>query len=419
MIRITRPLVAAAALYLSPSVVAAEDFELPPYVRAYEPQGVDERGMWMQADEVERSLQHSPLVIRDEELQAYVEGVLCRTVGADRCEGVRVYILEMPAFNATMYPNGLMTVWSGLLLRVRSEAELGAVLGHEFGHFEQRHGLEGFKKARSSTDAMAWLSVLGGMANTSTYLSQVATLGSFYSFKREQEEEADMIGLAYLGRSDYPSAAASTVWQNLMAEHDATYEGRKLKRKQRYSAGYFDTHPTGLKRAEYLAEAAGEIGDTGDTGVSGHFAAMEPFIPRFLDAQAKLNDFGGTEFILNQLAEVSGWTPNLLYARGQMYQQRGNPRDLVSAAQFYREAIAAGYTEPAVHRNLGLSLLRTGAQSEAALALNTYLQLAPAAEDASLIRSMVPPGASIASAKAGPAAEEPEIAHAPDEGNIE
>ena len=49
-----------------------------------------------------------------------------------------------------------------------------------------------------------------------------------------------------------------------MAEQDATAIGRKRKAKQRYTAGFFDSHPTELKRATYLSLAAQKIGGGGD-----------------------------------------------------------------------------------------------------------------------------------------------------------
>lgn len=107
----------------------------PPFEGVYQPQGVDEMGLWKEDDETERKLANSPLVIRDEALNNYVRSVLCKTVGNDRCNSVRIYILRIPIFNATMSSNGTMRVYSGLLLRATSEAELGSVLGHEFGHF--------------------------------------------------------------------------------------------------------------------------------------------------------------------------------------------------------------------------------------------------------------------------------------------
>lgn len=380
---------ALAGVLLAGVAAAQTDGILPTYTPAYEPQSVDERGMWMQADEIERKLRDSPLVIRDEALNAYVRRVLCQTVGDDRCKGVRVYVLEVPAFNASMYPNGAMTVWSGLLLRVRNEAELGSVLGHEFAHFELRHLLQAFKKRRTASDIGAWAMVLGGLSGTDTSNLMWSLVSSIYQFDRAQEQAADLRGFQYLGQSTYPASAAADVWRNLMAENDATSVGRKHRPRQRYFAGFFDTHPTQLNRATYLSEAAGKLKDDGDPAPAGHQQALAPYLHQFLAAQIKLNDFGGTEYLLGQLASTSGWTGELLFARGELHRTRGNPRDLVSAADFYQQAIAQGYAAPEARRNLGLALLRSGHATEGKAALEIYLRLSPDASDAKTISALL------------------------------
>ena len=386
--RSLRLILGALASLVSAGVSAAPE-PLPAYTPAYEPRTVDERGMWMEADEMERRLRDSPLVIRDQALTDYVRGVLCRTVGADRCRGLRIYVLEIPAVNAWMAPNGAMTVWSGLLLRVRNEAELGAILGHEFGHFELRHSLAAFKQKRGATDALAWVQVVGAMANSNTALVQLSLVGSMFRYSREQEQQADLQGLKYLAASSYPAQAAADFWKNMMGEADATALGRKRKPQQHYSAGFFDDHPTDLKRAVYLTEAAAKVNHPGDPAAAGHRLAMAKYLPRFLAAQVKLNDFGGTEYLLNQLASSNGWTGDLLYAKAELYRQRGNPRDLVSAAQFYGEALAAGYSSPDAHRNYGLALLRSGQANEGKRELSEYLKLLPDASDAKAISALL------------------------------
>ena len=358
---------------------------LPTYSQAYAPTTVDERGAWMEADEDERRLRESPSVIRDPALNAYVRGVLCRTVGDDRCRSVRIYIERVPAFNASMAPNGTMIVWSGLLLRVRNEAELGAILGHEFGHFELRHSVLGFRNQRSGTDLMAWASIL--IRNSGDI--QYAAIGQIYAFNRAQEREADMIGFRYLARSCYPGSAAADVWDHIMGESDATALGRRGRAQHKYVAGFFATHPTNLARATYLRAAAIEAADVKPPVVDTHQAAMARWLPIFLNDQIKLNDFGGSEYLLAYLAEGSGWTTPLLFARGDLYRERGNPRDLVSAAQFYQEVIARGDAPPEAYRGLGLSLLRSQQVAEGQAALATYLRLKPAAPDAPLIATLI------------------------------
>ena len=72
--------------------------------------------------------------VRDPVLNAYVRKVLCRTIGDAHCAPIRLYIIRTSQFNASMAPNGMMQVWTGLLLRMDNEAQLATVLGHEMGH---------------------------------------------------------------------------------------------------------------------------------------------------------------------------------------------------------------------------------------------------------------------------------------------
>jgi beta-barrel assembly-enhancing protease len=378
-----------AAAGLIAAAPKAKSVPLPPYAPAYEPRTVDERGLWGETDEFERKLRDSPLVIRDEALNAYVRRVLCTTVGEDRCKSVRIYTVQVPVPNASMAPNGMMLVHSSLLLRVRSEAELGAILGHEFAHFELRHTLNAFKHQRTVSDIASWAGVLGGLSGVNTGALQLSLLGSIFQYSRQQEQEADLLGLQYLGSSRYPTTAAADVWQNFMGEKDATAVGRKQRSQQRYSAGFFASHPTDLNRAIYLRQAAAKVGDGGDPAVAGHRDGIARQLPLFLADQIKLNDFGGSEFLLGQLAGVNGWTGDLQFARGELYRARGNPRDLVSAAQFYSEAIKLGYAAPEARRNLGLALLRSGQATDGRSALADYIRMKPDASDAKAISALL------------------------------
>ncbi|MEO7384517.1 MAG: M48 family metalloprotease [Novosphingobium sp.] len=371
--------------------------ELPAYTKAYEPQTKDERGIWMDADEGERILRDSSLLVRDEALSKYVKDVLCREVGEDRCSSARVYIVEVPQFNASMDPNGTMRVWTGLLLRVQNEAELASILGHEFAHFELRHGLVGEKKRRDAASLAAWIGVIGaGAANygagsgtvNATSSLQLAVVGSYYKFNREQETSADLLSLKYMGKSPYDPIAASQVWSHIIAEADARSVARGLKPGREYKASFFDTHPASPDRANYLKSEAEKMGKSGELRAKEYREAIRPFLPRLLAAQVKANDFGGSEYLLKNLSSVEGWTGDLLFARGELFRQRANPRDLATAADLFREAIGKSYSHPEVHRELGLSLLRNGQVVEGKAALRQYLELMPNASDGSVIKML-------------------------------
>ncbi|MDP1028458.1 M48 family metalloprotease [Sphingomonas sp. KR1UV-12] len=382
-----------AAAMLLPSATPAATIRYaplpPPYEGVYQPHGVDEIGMWRDADEDERQLANSPLVIRDEALNGYVKGVLCAAVGADRCKAARVYILRTPVFNATMTPNGTMRVFTGLLLRMRNEAELAAVLGHEFGHFERRHGLSRFKAQRGGTDLLSWATVLTAMAGTYQAQSSLSSMrtsiyGGLFHHQRDSEREADLLGIGYLNASRLRPQAAAQVWQNVMAEATASAAARGLRKPRFDAIAFAASHPPDAERAAYLDALAVPDGAAREDGAARYAQAMAPWLPLFLDDQIKLNDFGGSEYIITLLS-AGGWSAPLWLARGDLYRVRGNPRDLVAAADFYAHAVALDPRLAEAQRGLGLSLLKTGHRAEGQAALGRYLALKPEAPDAAMI----------------------------------
>jgi len=366
----------------------------PPYAGAYQPVGVDEIGAWREADEDEQMLANSPIVIRDEALNAYVRQVLCDTVGNDRCKAARIYIMRVPVFNASMSPNGTMRVNSGLLLRMRNEAELATILGHEFGHFEQRHTLNRWKATRSATDLLSWAQVFASLGSSyQSYANfndlELSVYGRIYRFGRDQEREADALGLGYLNSSTLRPQAASAVWQNLMNEQEASALAKGVKKPNFNKIAFFASHPPEGERAAAMTMLADPAGDNREDGGARYAAALAPLLPSFLDDQIKLNDFGASDYILSALA-IKGWTAPLLLARGDLYRARGNPRDLVQAAEFYGKAVEMDATLPEAQRGLGLSLIKTGRRTEGQAALRRYLELKPNAADAAMIKMLAP-----------------------------
>jgi beta-barrel assembly-enhancing protease len=375
------------------ALVAAAPTRLnQPISGGYQPQDQDERGLWMQVEEAERDVKASNFVIRDPDLNTYVRAVFCRTVTEERCRDVRIYLLRTPVFNAAMYPNGMMVVYSGLFLRVRNEAQLAAVLGHEFTHYANRHSLRNFRDIRSKTNALAILNAVPllnyGAAAAMTVL-QYGVLGSIFGFSREMEREADAGSLPLMANAGYDLSAASAVWEQIRAEQDATALARGKKSHKDKEGGMFATHPSTAERmAELRAMATKQtIAGTPKLNRDAYRKALAPHWSFFIDDQVKLNDFGATEFLLEHLA-VEGWTPDLLYARGELYRSRGRPEDLLAAARLYRQATADPSAPVEAYRGLGLALLRSGVQAEGQAALKTYLTRRPDASDRAMIAMM-------------------------------
>ena len=361
-----------------------------PSVAGYRPQGKLEEGLWFEMDEQERLLKQSKFLVTDPALNDYVRGVLCRTVGQERCKATRLYLVRTPYFNASMAPNGTTIVYTGLLLRMRDEAQLAAVLGHEFTHFEQRHTLRLFKDIRAKTDALSWLSFIPipylGM------LSQIALIGGIYAFSRDMEREADAGSIQELARAGYDPRQASAIWEQLGAEQDATAKVRGHKSQKGKNGGLFATHPKSTERMQTLREKANAmaLADPGARRAAEYRAALKDWWPKLIDDQIKLQDFGGTEYLLGTLAgpDPAGWTADLLYAKGELYRSRGLAGDFEQAVAAYQAAIAKGDAIPETWRGLGLARMRLGQAAEGKAALREYLAKKPDAEDSLLLAAM-------------------------------
>lgn len=360
----------------------------PPAAPDFQPEDKDERGLWLVMEEEERKLQTSEFVLRDPALNAYVRQLFCKTVGEVQCKPIRIYIVRTPYFNASMAPNGMMHVWSGLFLRMRSEAQLAAVLGHEYTHYQRRHSLRLFRDVKKKSDAYSILSVpvaiFGGIAAGAIF--QTGMIGSIYGFSRDMEREADSGSIGLLANAGYDPSAASKVWEQLRAEQDATAAARGKKSRKDRDGGLFATHPNTAERvADLKVQAEASPGVTNKAvGRETYMRALAPHWAAFVDDQIKLNDFGATELLLTGLAE-QGWTGELLYARGELYRARGKAEDFKAAAGFYREALAKGGAPIEAERGLGLSLLRSGDQAGGQAALKSYLARRPDAPDKAMM----------------------------------
>lgn len=379
-------------LFLSPAQALAATGTQAPSAYQYQPQSEDERSLWLAMEEEERSIKNSKFLITDVELNAYIRSILCKTVGDIRCGSARIYLMRTAQFNASMAPNGMMVVWSGLLLRARNEAELATVLGHEFAHFENQHSLKSLINLRSKTNTMKMLSFVPYVG----VVGQIGLVGSIFSFSRDMERQADLAALSYMKNSGYDPMAASEIWEQLRAEMDATAIERKLKSQKDNNGGFFATHPNSGERMMYLrdmarAMASQNTGSIKQKNSEQYRKALAKWWPKLIDDQIKLNDFGATEFLLNNGSNNGsnkGWDTEILFARGELYRSRGKKDDFAKAADFYQKAIDAGNAPPECWRGLGLSLMRLGEVTSGQKALQIYVKKQPEAADREMIQMM-------------------------------
>ncbi len=363
----------------------------------------DEKGMWQVFDRLENDIANSNLVVKDPELNSYVRNVVQRLLGEEAAADFRIYIVRNPDFNASMAPNGMMIVHTGLLARMRNEAQLAAVLGHEAGHYYRRHSVERWRDIKSKTAIMSVLSIAGaaasGAASDTTWDSSwydlanainVGIMLSIFQYSREHEREADAYGLRLLAESGYAPHQASAVWGQLIAERKASAEERN-KRYKDYSRSAMSTHPPSESRMNDLNLSADELdaailgGSGGDAGTESWRRATTPIFSSLLAEQIRLNDSGASIHLINSLAE-GGWTSDLHYYLGLAYSLRGKEGDSELAAQAYAKAVQFDDPIPEAYRAHGYAQIKAGDKEEGHAALSRYLELRPDAPDAAMTR---------------------------------
>ena len=375
----------------APSRVRPADMR--PLVGAgFRPTDEDERGLWQEYERFEEEVAGSNLLIRDPNLTSYLGGLMER-VGGPAARDMRVYLAHVPEFNAFMTPTGFAVVFSGLLTRMRDEAQLAGVIAHEGGHFLRRHHVRKWRDVRRRTDFLAILAMgagLGGAA-AGTYLGnwvQLAGTGAILTmaaYSRELEAEADAMGLRLLADTGYDPAAMPAVWQQMIGELDASAE---MRRRHRRPQSLLATHPAPESRMRDLNISTEEVkvaGRSYDRGRGRWQAAIGPHRQLLLDDQVKLNDPGASLYIIRNLA-ADGWDGTLRYHEGEAWRLRGRPGDSARAELSYAQAVAFADAPAEAWRAHGYALIRAGRRDEGRAALTRYLQLAPNAADAAMVR---------------------------------
>ena len=375
------------------SAVAAEiqplDAKIGP---GYAPdEGGLEAGIWMQVEQHEADIRNSPRRIRDEALNQYLHDIVCR-LSPDYCKDIRLYVTRVPFFNASMMPNGLMTVWTGLLLRVHNEAQLAAILGHELGHYLRQHGLDRFKDAKTKSNIALLLGLgFGVAASTSAHsgfsdangIVQFVLLASHNAHSRAAEREADQFGIQLMSEAGYDPFEAARVWKNIIDEEEAA------KHSKLQGSPFFATHPAPKDRltnldayARILTARAAEQGEA----ATGRFIQyMAPYWKTLLDDELRLNQSGKTEFILDNLI-ANNVVPGVVhFYKGELYRQRKETGDTDLARQHYQQALQADYFLPETYRSLGLLHLKEKRMQDAMENLTLYLEASPDAEDREMI----------------------------------
>lgn len=213
-----------------------------------------------EAQETRMGAEYDPQIVAemglypDDEWQRYVQEIGARMAARSERPALpwTFRVIDDPVVNAFAVPGGFIYVTRGILAYFESEAELAAVLGHEIGHVTARH-----TAARLSTQQLAQVGLAVGtvLRPDMEGLAGVAGAGLgllFLRNSRDDERQADDLGLRYIHADGYDPRQMTGVYEMLGAVSQATGAGRTPE--------WLATHPHPENRRERIERQVADLG---------------------------------------------------------------------------------------------------------------------------------------------------------------
>jgi len=370
-------------LLLSPSVSWATKLTHEPLIDInYRPDAsTDEGGFWYQVEKLEQQAKVSPYRINDPELNSYLSGIICKLT-PDYCNNIRVYVIDNPHFNASMYPNGMMHIWSGVFLRVENEAQLASILGHEIGHYLQTHQIQQFRQYKESQAISMVLDIAIGSVTGVNGIGTLLNSTIFAGFNRDQERQADTIGLELMGYAGYDTDEASKVWSLVLEEREADKSTRER-------SIFWSTHPASEERRQTLKEKSVTFKQSSTVmakkGEQPFRKQVARIFKRTMSNHLSLQEYEQTETILQRL-QKTGFEPSLVdYFYGELFRLRAQEGDIERAIAAYSNSALTKDCPNEAYKQLGYLYLKTKDNDLAKQNFAQYLKLESNAEDKALI----------------------------------
>jgi predicted Zn-dependent protease len=271
-----RRLLAALSTALALSLAACASIDPPPAPLSVAPAALPHAAAAPASPERKRLIDAFGGVYNAPATEAYLNGVLVRIAPASEAgtRPYRVTLLNSPVVNAFALPSGDIFVTRGLLALADDTSEIAAVMAHEIGHITARHAAQRAEFERTTalfTKVNTQLLAQRQAQDEAEARSKLAIA----SFSRQQELEADQIGIKTIAKAGYdPYAAARFLtalgrWSALRA----TVSGAGSADRPDMMA----THPSTPERIARATEEARQFGEPGSGEVdrNGYLAAID------------------------------------------------------------------------------------------------------------------------------------------------
>jgi predicted Zn-dependent protease len=168
--------------------------------------------------------------LSDPQLKDFVESSVYRLGETSQVQDRRLefVLLDSPQINAFAAPGGIIGVNGGLFLYAQSEAEYASVMAHELAHLSQRHfarGLEAQQRMQLPVMAAMLAGIVAAAAGAGDVgiaaiaSTQAAAIQEQRRFSRQNEQEADRIGLVNLEKAGYDPRAMPSMFERLMRQY--------------------------------------------------------------------------------------------------------------------------------------------------------------------------------------------------------
>jgi len=152
-----------------------------------------------------------------------------------------VNLIASDEVNAFCMPGGKIAFYTGILEQLRlSDDEAGMIMGHEMAHALREHARERLAKTQATGMGLSALSQLFGLGQMGDVAASLGTQLLTLKFSREDETEADLVGLELAARSAYEPQASVSLWQKMAALKGAG------------GPAFLSTHPSGPQRIQEL-----------------------------------------------------------------------------------------------------------------------------------------------------------------------
>ncbi len=323
--------------------------------------------------------------VQDAELQNYIQSI-GRSLASQTQRPQMPYsfrVVNANYVNAYAFPGGSIAATRGILISLDNEAELAGLLGHELGHVNARHTAASMSRGAVLGLALGGLGAVTGQSDgqggLGDLLQQVGQLGGqvlLASYSRDNERQADALGMEYMVKADYSADGMVGLMDLLRSLHRQSPSALQLM---------FATHPmsderfsTALNTANtrYLHAANFALNRERYMDKTARLRAQAPTIKKLEQAEQLMGrkDFGQAQPLLKEAISraPNDYTGRVLLAKCHLMQ-----RQAIEARPQLEKATAIYPEEAQAHNLLGMTYLVTKQPDRALTQFTAYDKLMP------------------------------------------